>query len=170
LQIRKSSPLFRLQTADEVERSLTFLNTGKSQVSGLIVMHLNNADNLDPNYNDILVLFNANKDALTFTDSGFNGQEYNLHPIQQNSVDPVVGTSVFDSATGSFTIPGRTTAVFVKNNPVQPTLQPAVESTVTPQPTADGSGGLSPLVIVGIAGAFLIVIGLVAFLLRKRAG
>jgi pullulanase-type alpha-1,6-glucosidase len=159
LQVRKSSPLFRLQTADEVERSLTFLNTGPNQIPGLIVMHLSDVDNFDPNFSDIMVLFNASKDARAFADSGFIGKEYSLHPIQQNSADPLVRTAAFASATGSFTVPGRTTAVFVWNNPIRP----------TPQPTA-GSKGVSTLWIIGIACVILVVAALAAFLIRKRTG
>jgi len=159
LQVRKSSPLFRLQTADEVERSLTFLNTGPNQIPGLIVMNLSDVDNLDPNYSDVVVLFNASKDALAFADSGFIGKEYSLHPIQQNSADPLVRTAAFDSANGSFTVPGRTTAIFVWNNPVQPTLQPAYVSK-----------GVSTLWIIGIACVILVTAGLAAFLIRKRTG
>ncbi len=159
LQVRKSSPLFRLQTADEVERSLTFLNTGPNHIPGLIAMHLSDVDNLDPTYSDVVVLYNASKYALTFADSGFIGTEYRLHPIQQNSADPLVRTAAFDSVNGSFTVPGRTTAVFVWNNPVQPTLQPAL-----------GSKGVSPLWIIGIACAILVAVGLTAFLIRKRTG
>jgi pullulanase len=170
LQIRKSSPLFRLPTANKVERSLTFLNTGPNQIPGLIVMHLNDADNLDPNDNHIVVLFNANQEELNFADSGFIGKEYSLHPVQQDSADPVVRTAAFDSATGGFTVPGRTTAVFVSNDPADPVLQPAAEATVTQQPAAAGTGGLSPLVFLGIICAILVAVGLVVFLVRKRTG
>jgi hypothetical protein len=37
-----------------------------------------------------------------------------LHPIQAISGDPVVRTSKFQWATGTFTVPARTTAVFVQ--------------------------------------------------------
>jgi len=36
-----------------------------------------------------------------------------LHPVQAMSADPVVGTAAFEAATGTFTVPARTTAVFV---------------------------------------------------------
>jgi len=150
LQVRMSSPLFRLHTADQVERSVTFLNTGPGQIPGLIVMHLSDVDKLDPNYSDIVVLFNASQDALTFADNGFIDQGYSLHPIQQKSADPVVRTASFISATGSFTVPGRTTAVFVWNNPVPMPIRP------------------TQLVVIGIVIAFLVAIGLAAFLLRRR--
>jgi pullulanase len=170
LQIRKSSPLFRLPTANKVERALTFLNTGPNQIPGLIVLHLNDADNLDPNYNHIVVLFNANKGELHFADSSFVGKAYSLHPVQQNSADPVVRTAAFDSATGIFTVPGRTTAVFVSNDPADPVSQPAAEVAATPQPTLSGTSGLSPLLVLSIICAFLAVVGLVVFLIRRRTG
>lgn len=159
LQIRKSSPLFRLQTADAVERSLTFLNTGPNQVSGLIVMHLSDVYALDSNHNHIMVLFNAVSGPVTFSESSFSGMQYDLHPVQLNSTDPVVRTATFDSATGTFTIPGRTTAVFVSNDFVE-----------TIQPPSTASRGVSPLVYLGILCAVLIVIGVAAFLVRKRTG
>jgi hypothetical protein len=37
-----------------------------------------------------------------------------LHPVQQHAGDPVVRLSRFDRKTGSFTVPPRTTAVFVE--------------------------------------------------------
>ncbi|MEK7324179.1 MAG: alpha-1,6-glucosidase domain-containing protein, partial [Chloroflexota bacterium] len=99
LQIRKSSPLFRLQTAEQIGRSLTFLNTGPEQTPGLIVMRLTDVDGLDENYEDIVVLFNARPEAVTFADASLAGLGFALHPIQQNSVDAVVRESKFDSAT-----------------------------------------------------------------------
>jgi hypothetical protein len=38
-----------------------------------------------------------------------------LHKLQRKSEDAVVKTSSYGAATGSFTIPARTTAVFVEN-------------------------------------------------------
>ena len=134
LQIRKSSPLFRLQTAEQIGRSLTFLNTGPEQTPGLIVMRLTDVDGLDENYEDIVVLFNARPEAVTFADAGLAGLEFVLHPIQQNSVDAVVRESKFDSATGAFGVPGRTTAVFVvKAEMVEPTATPAITATPAPE-------------------------------------
>ncbi len=41
------------------------------------------------------------------------GQRLRLHPLQWVSVDQVVRGAQFEGATGSFTVPGRTAAVFV---------------------------------------------------------
>ncbi len=69
-EIRYSSPLFRLQTAEEVENRLTFYNNGPDQLPGLIVMGLSDAadPDLDPAHEQIVVLINANDEAQTFSD------------------------------------------------------------------------------------------------------
>lgn len=117
LQIRKSSPLFRLRTEADVMGRLRFYNTGPDQIPGLIIMTL--ADNvtglhdLDPTRELIVTLFNATDGAQTFSDAAFQGLTLTLHSAQAQGNDSVVKTSTFTAATGSFTIPARTTAVFV---------------------------------------------------------
>lgn len=113
LRIRMSAKLFRLETAEDVVDSVGFLNTGPDQIPGLIVMHLTDGNRRDPAYQEIVVLFNASPEALTFTDRSLIEKSLGLHTIQQNSDDAVVRDSEFDPTTGTFTIPGRTTAVFV---------------------------------------------------------
>lgn len=117
LQIRRSSKLFRLETAADVNARVKFHNVGPSQKEGLIVMTLSDAvgTDLDPTNEHIIVLFNANKIAQTFTLPSFVGMNVNLHPILVNSADSVVRTASFNSATGTFTVPARTTAVFVSD-------------------------------------------------------
>ncbi len=115
LQIRQSSLLFRLRTADEVNQRLSFANTGADQIPGLIVMSLDDTvgENLDPNYAQIVVLFNANNAAQSFTLDSVAGMSFALHPVQMNGSDPVVKDASFDADNGTFSVPGRTTAVFV---------------------------------------------------------
>ncbi|MBA4384711.1 MAG: DUF3372 domain-containing protein [Anaerolinea sp.] len=113
LEIRKSSPLFRLTTAEQITNCVSFFNTGTKQVPGLIVMRVQDANDLDPNYNDILVFFNANQKSLTFSEESLADLEYQLHPVLVNSVDPIVKKSTYVSGSGSFTIPALTTSVFV---------------------------------------------------------
>jgi hypothetical protein len=115
LQVRKSSPLFRLQTAEEVTASLGYLNTGPLQTPGLIVMTLTDYAGVDPNYHELLVVINARPDGLTFGDESLVGKEFRLHPILQNSVDERVRAATFNATTGSFSIAGRTSAVFVRD-------------------------------------------------------
>jgi hypothetical protein len=54
---------------------------------------------------------NANDEAQSFTMSDTMDQNLKLHIVQGSSVDPVVKMSTFN--TGTFVVPGRTTAVFV---------------------------------------------------------
>jgi pullulanase-type alpha-1,6-glucosidase len=184
LQIRKSSPLFRLQTAEQVERAVSFLNTGPDQVPGLIVMHLTDMENLDPNYSDLLVFINANPGELKFSDVSFTGQPYQLHPLQQSSADPVVRNAAFDSASATFSLPGRSTVVFVLKKTVLPaastptvaalaTALPAATATTALQATAvsaTAAHGIPPLLVVGILAFLVLLIVAGFFLFRRRFG
>jgi pullulanase len=115
LKIRKSSKLFRLETADAIRQRLTFHNTGPDQIPGVIVMSISDQTDidLDPNYELIVVIFNATPDTITFENGALAGLDLQLHPVQQVSADAAVKTSSFDPATGTLTVPARTTAVFV---------------------------------------------------------
>ncbi|MFO7539228.1 MAG: pullulanase-type alpha-1,6-glucosidase, partial [Chloroflexota bacterium] len=153
LAIRDSSPLFRLGTADLVQERVAYHNTGPGQLPGLIVMSLSDlvGNELDPNHHLIVVLINANDEAQSFTEADLIGLELILHPVQQNSVDPLVQTSSFEPATGSFEVPGRTTAVFVLPAPdiiEPPTAGFASNSPITVGQTAvftNTSTGETPL-------------------------
>jgi pullulanase-type alpha-1,6-glucosidase len=116
LEIRYSSKLFRLETAEDVQDRAMFHNTGPDQLPGMIVMSLSDAPmpDLDPTYEGLVVLINANDEQQVFTADAFIGKKMMLHAIQRKSVDPVVKTARFDAATGAFTIPARTTVVFVE--------------------------------------------------------
>ncbi len=161
LQIRKSSKLFRLETADQVKRSVSFFNNGIQQIPGLIVMRLNDVDNLDANYKEILVIFNARPEAATFSDGSLTGN-YTLHSIQQNSADELARNATFTN--GAFNVPARTTAVFVieeeRPAPESPTESAPAE---TPAPTSNNT-----LTIAGVIAALLALLGLSVFLRRRR--
>jgi pullulanase len=113
LEIRYSSDLFRMPTFEEVQRNLTFLNTGTSQTPGLIVMKLDANGGHYGSYKHIVVIFNATNAAVTFTDSRLQGLALHLHPVQRSSSDPTTRLSTFNSKAGTATVPALTTAVFV---------------------------------------------------------
>ena len=46
--------------------------------------------------------------------AALKGAQVTLHPVQTAGDDAVVKQSAFDPATGTFTVPGRTVAVFVQ--------------------------------------------------------
>jgi pullulanase/glycogen debranching enzyme len=115
LQIRKSSRLFRLRTGAEVLARLSFLNTGLTQIPGVIGLRLSDAalPDLDPQVEEILVIFNATTDPQSITEAALAQKGFRLHEVQKESDDAVVKQSLYDRVTGTFTVPARTTAVFV---------------------------------------------------------
>ena len=171
LAIRRESRLFRLQTADEVIQRLTFFNTGPDQVPGLIVMQLDNRGEgrLDDPYDRIVVVFNAAPGAQTFADPAFAGDAFALHHIQANSADAVVKTAAYDPAAGSFSVPGRTTAVFVVGDPppAAPSASPPPAATATPPEAPSASPWLATAAI-GLGLIALTVLALGAFALSRR--
>jgi pullulanase/glycogen debranching enzyme len=114
LRIRRSSALFRLRTGDDVRRRLRFLNTGPEQLPGLIVMLLENPALADSRHERVVALFNARPAETAFVVEPLRGAGFSLHDVQARSADPVVRRSAFDTRTGRFTVPGRTTAVFIE--------------------------------------------------------
>ena len=62
LRIRQSSVLFRLRTEQDVIDRVAFHNTGPDQIPGVIVMSISDmvGENLDPEHDMIVTLFNAN--------------------------------------------------------------------------------------------------------------
>ncbi len=133
LQIRYSSPLFRLQTAAQIMERVAFHNTGPDQIPGLIVMSLSDtghAETLDPDHERIVVLFNGSGETVRFTEAALAGTSFALHPIQQDSADEVVKTAVYDSSDGTFEVPGLTTAVFVAETVAETAPEPIVEEEV----------------------------------------
>ncbi len=116
LQIRGSSGLFRMATFAEVQNQLHFLNTGASQIPGLIVMELSAPSRTYGPYRHIVTIFNATDAQQSFASPALSGLELRLHPVQRNSADPVVRNSTFDEKTGTAVVPALTTAVFVSND------------------------------------------------------
>ena len=115
LKIRRSSPLFRLRTKEAIEQRVKFHNMGQNQKDGLIVMSLDDTvgENLDPNYQKIVALFNADKFAQKIKVSEFAGTPMVLHPVQANSRDDRVKSANFQISSAEFEVPPRTAAVFV---------------------------------------------------------
>lgn len=108
LRIRNSSPLFRLQTGQEVMERVEFHNTGPDQVPGLVVMSLRGTEDIE-----IVVLFNASPSAQSFVLDTGEDSAFELHPVQESSHDAVVRQAGYDAGEHTFYVPARTTAVFV---------------------------------------------------------
>ena len=116
LAIRQSTPLFHLGTAGRVQQKVAFPSGGPDQTPGVIVMRIDDTvgADVDPQLKGLVVVFNASPEATTQTVAGTAGQRFALHPVQANGTDPVVKGSTYHRQAGSFTVPGRTVAVFVQ--------------------------------------------------------
>jgi pullulanase/glycogen debranching enzyme len=112
LRIRRSSPVFGLPTADEVERRLTFPLGGPGETPGVITMCLDGTG-LDPHWRTVVVVFNAVPETVKQTVPGLAGVELRPHPELAASADPVLRTATADPDTGTLLVPGRSVAVFV---------------------------------------------------------
>lgn len=113
IAIRSSSDLFSLKTAQEIIERVSFYNTGPKQQIGLIVMSIKDgegAKDLDPAFDEIIVLFNNDIKPKTFAME--NAQEFSLHPVQAGGADPVTASA--SARNGEFNIPALSVAVFVK--------------------------------------------------------
>nr|WP_308121079.1 pullulanase-type alpha-1,6-glucosidase [Actinoplanes bogorensis] len=109
LRIRRSSPVFGLPTADEVQRRLTFPLGGPGETPGVIVMCLDGTG-LDPRWSQIVVVFNATADAVTQSVPGA-AAGLRLHPELTGSADEVLRTATADG--DRLTVPARSVAVYV---------------------------------------------------------
>ncbi|XP_059628366.1 pullulanase 1, chloroplastic [Cornus florida] len=121
LRIRYSSPLFRLRTANAIQERVRFHNTGPSWVPGVIVMSIEDGhegvpglSQLDPIYSYILVIVNVCPTEVSFANPALRARTLELHPIQLMSTDKVVKNSTYEASTGCFTVPPRTTSVFIE--------------------------------------------------------
>lgn len=114
LRIRYSTGLFRMATFEEVQANLSFLNTGSSQIPGLIVMRLDDhGHDYGGGIHHVVVFFNASNTTVTFTNASLAGMELQLDPLEAASADPTIGQAKFAKKNGTATIPALTAAVFV---------------------------------------------------------
>ncbi|OAY64858.1 Pullulanase 1, chloroplastic [Ananas comosus] len=121
LKIRYSSPLFRLETTNSIQERVRFHNTGPSWVRGAIIMSIEDGHDgkpgitqLDPIYSYIVVVFNACPSEVSIEVPALRSRALELHPVQLKSVDELVKKSTYEAVAGRFTVPQRTTAVFVE--------------------------------------------------------
>jgi pullulanase-type alpha-1,6-glucosidase len=150
LQIRKTTAAFRLRTAEDIQSKVRFHNEGPDQIPGLIVMEINDAQPQD-GVSDVVVLFNASTEPQSFTLSSYKNKRMWLHTVQQNSRDARLKEARFEAAKAVFTVPARTTAVFVN----------AIEED-TPGCGCSGSNG-------GAFAALVMLLGGVLLSRRRRA-
>ncbi len=118
LAIRSDTSLFRLRSGQDVNERLRFYNVGPEQQTGLIAMEI---DGQNPRrysgakYKRVVVFFNVDKLVKNLTIDAMRGKLMMLHPIQRHSSsDAIAKTASFDRGTGAFSIPPRSTVVFIE--------------------------------------------------------
>ncbi|MEU0145652.1 pullulanase-type alpha-1,6-glucosidase [Streptomyces sp. NPDC006288] len=102
LTIRTTEEDFGLATAGQVQDTLSFPLSGKEETPGVITMRLGK----------LVVVMNATPGTQRQGVPGLAGKAYALHPVQAAGADATVKKSSYDGKSGSFTVPGRTVAVF----------------------------------------------------------
>ncbi|MEU7841856.1 pullulanase-type alpha-1,6-glucosidase [Micromonospora sp. NPDC049114] len=113
LRIRASSPVFGLSTAEQVQRRVAFPLSGEAETPGVLTMTLD-ARGLGGQWTSLTVVFNGTPATAKQTVTGLRGADVALHPVLVNSADPALRTASFDRAAGTFTVPARSVAVFVR--------------------------------------------------------
>ena len=116
LRLRFSTKLFRLGSAAAINAKVTFPVSGTADArQGVIVMRIDDAVGVDadPALRGAVVVFNATPSAVTQKVPGLTGT-VRLSPVQAEGADAVVKQSTYDAATGAFSVPARTVAVFVQ--------------------------------------------------------
>jgi pullulanase-type alpha-1,6-glucosidase len=114
LQIRKSSTLFRLRTAEQIKGRMTMLNTGTSQIPGVVAYRIDGCATPELTGNTfgaVVTIYNPTTNVIALP--LYKDETFVLHPVQQQSVDATARSAKHDATIG-FTVPARTTAVFVK--------------------------------------------------------
>lgn len=175
-QVRQTSPLFRLRTAQEVQNRLTFHNTGAEQLPGLIVMSLSDDGDvrIDPNYNKIVILFNGRSEDVTFTVEELAGVEMGLHPLLATSSRDTWLNAQYNA--GTFTVPALTTTIFVQVGDANTVLEPefgmvaaaeelaveetedSAETTPTTNVTSEENSSIDTGTLIALITAFAVVL------------
>jgi pullulanase-type alpha-1,6-glucosidase len=113
LKIRASSPVFGLTTAEQVQKRVAFPLSGAAETPGVLTMTLDGRG-LDGRWKSVTVVFNATPETAKQQLTGLRGADVALHPVLRTSADEVLRTASFDPASGTFTVPARSVAVFVQ--------------------------------------------------------
>ncbi|MQM25724.1 pullulanase-type alpha-1,6-glucosidase [Glycomyces albidus] len=113
LEIASSTCAFSLGSGEAVAERVSFPLSGTAaEAPGVITMRIDLAG-LDDAFTSVTVVFNASPEAVDQTVPEAAGSGAGLHPVLEDSADPAFQDAAFDDATGTFTVPGRTVAVFV---------------------------------------------------------
>lgn len=143
LRVRSEVDLLRLGSADLIEQKVSFPNGGADADPGVIVMVIDDllGEDVDPELEGALVVFNASTEPTTQTVTALAGRGFSLTPALANGADPVVKTTSWDAASGTVTVPARSVAVLVDAE--------ATDTVVTAAPSKVLAKAGTPLTVTG---------------------
>ncbi|MFE0422471.1 pullulanase-type alpha-1,6-glucosidase [Streptomyces sp. NPDC058953] len=98
LRIRSTEKALGLDTARQVQETVSFPLSGPAETPGVITMKAG----------DLVIVFNASPRRQDQRVGSLAGTGYALHPVQAAGADRTVTTSSYDRATGTFGVPART--------------------------------------------------------------
>ncbi|MDC5699043.1 pullulanase-type alpha-1,6-glucosidase [Intrasporangium calvum] len=116
LELRFSTPLFRLGSADAIRQKVSFPVSGTADAHpGVVVMRIDDTvgADVDPALRGLVVVLNASPDAVAQKVPGLSGS-WSLSPVQRDGADSVASSAAYDTASSTLTVPARTVAVFVQ--------------------------------------------------------
>ncbi|WP_461475143.1 pullulanase-type alpha-1,6-glucosidase [Microbacterium sp. HJ5] len=135
LRVREEVGLLRLGSADLIQEKVSFPNSGPDATPGVVVMLIDDlvGDDVDPELEGALVVFNASPDATTQALPDLAGRGFALTAAQAKGSDAVVKTTTWDASTGALTVPARSVAVLVDKADVRTAVLAAPDKVVAKQ-------------------------------------
>ncbi|KJL41778.1 pullulanase-type alpha-1,6-glucosidase [Microbacterium trichothecenolyticum] len=123
LRVREEVGLLRLGSAELIGEKVTFPNSGPDAAPGVLTMLIDDlvGEDVDPELEGALVVFNAGVEPTTQTISSLAGRSFSLTPALANGSDAVVKTTTWDASTGTVTVPARSAVVLVDREPIATT-------------------------------------------------
>lgn len=117
LKVRKSSPLFHLNSSALIKKSVSFPWDDQTQnfVPGVIAMQIENVSpslTQESDQKRFLVFFNATNSRQRYQLLNLKNKNLSLHPDFSEAIDSRLRSVQFESATGTFDLPERTTVIF----------------------------------------------------------
>lgn len=104
LRLRRSSDLFKMNSTAKITQGLRFIDNDQQAEPGLVAMLLRDQRE------SLLIFFNASRDARFFSHNVLQ-QNWELHPLFDEKIDPVLSQVVLYPSQRKIQIPGRTTVV-----------------------------------------------------------
>ncbi|MBL0884749.1 pullulanase-type alpha-1,6-glucosidase [Myceligenerans indicum] len=120
LELRASTDLLRLGSADLIQEKVTFPGTaagaGAEDLPGVFAMSVDDlagSADVDPDLDGALIVFNASPADAAVELPELSGRDYALSPVQAGGVDDVVRRTTWEAGTGTAVVPARTVALLL---------------------------------------------------------